>query len=192
MPKTVKIIWTAEEDEQIAAMVGRGRPHVEIAKILGRPRSTVGSRIREMKVRKAVVQKCECHLAADAQDKLAALDAVIVQMRAENISFAKISEITGLAPSTARDRMAKFGPPKKVAENRLPGRAKVQGRPPGPVPNNPGPAPSPNVPWWRRCLGESCGRVFWSLSAVNRICPRCKGSGNELVRGGTAEYRLIL
>ncbi len=191
MPKTVKIIWTEEEDAQIASMVGRGRPHVEIAKLLGRPRSTVGARIRELKVRKAA-KKWECNLDAGAQDRLAAIDKTIIEMRAEGQSFAKISEATGLAPSTARDRLAKLGPPKKVEENRLPGRAKVQGRPPGPVPKNPGPAPSPHDPWWRKCLGEGHKAYWWSPSAAVRICPRCKCSGNDVVRGGTGEYRLAL
>jgi hypothetical protein len=72
------------------------------------------------------------------------------------------------------------------------GRADFMRRPCGPTPAKPDASPHPREPAWRRCLGDECGRVFWSQSAGVRICPRCKGAGNETVRSGTGEFCLHL
>ena len=126
-------------------------------------------------------------------------DEQIVQMRiVEKMSFAAIGEKIGRHQSSVADRIQKIlagntsvsRSATDAAGERQSWRLKAQSRPPGPVPKNPGPAPSPYAPWWRKCLGESCGKLFWSASSLNRICQRCKKDGNEIVRGGTAEFAL--
>jgi hypothetical protein len=128
-------------------------------------------------------------------------DEQIMHLRdVERLSFAAIGEKIGRHQSSVADRIAKIRAgktaaekePTSIADERQSWRLKAQSRPPGPVPKNPGPAPSPHAPWWRKCLGESCGRLFWSASSLNRICQRCKKDGNELVRGGTQEFSLHL
>jgi hypothetical protein len=128
-------------------------------------------------------------------------DEQIVQMRVvEKLSFAAIGEKIGRHQNSVADRIQKIlagntsvqRSASDIADERKSWRLKAQSRPPGPVPKNPGPAPSPHAPWWRKCLGEGHKAYWWSPSAAVRICPRCKKDGNELVRGGTAEFALHL
>jgi len=216
MPATVKIHWTEAEDAHLLNLRAQGYTNQQIADSVGRPRTTIGHRLVALKAQHSPEKLAELRAFHDKRPQgqapvanLATLsprgdafwtdemDERITSLRSNGLSYRAIGEAIGRHESTVWDRLmlllqrkqglaVKPGP----LDRKTSGRADFMRRPCGPTPSKPDASPHPREPAWRRCLGDECGLVFWSRSADNRICPRCKGGGNELVRGGTPEFAL--
>ena len=201
MPATAKIVWTAEEDEHLIKLHLMGYSNNRIAESVGRPRSTVGNRMRKVIADLSPEQRAEMgnpmptpsvpppmlraevisHRAAGWTD---AMDAQITALRNSGMSYRKIGLAVGRHETTVWDRLMKLPeeaseaptrpaePPAKAKYGS--GRADFFRRPDGPPPDKPDSSPNPRDPAWRRCLGDNCGRVFWSPSAAVRRCTKCK------------------
>ena len=218
MPATVKIHWTEAEDAHLLTLRAQGYTNQQIADSVGRPRATIGHRLVALKAQHSPEKLAELrtnhekrpHGPAPAANVAVMsprgdafwtdeMDERIASLRSSGLSYRAIGEVIGRHESTVWDRLmlllqrkqglaVKPGP----LDRKTSGRADFMRRPCGPTPAKPDASPHPREPAWRRCLGDECGRVFWSSSSLNRICPRCKKDGNELVRGGTQEFSLHL
>jgi DNA-binding CsgD family transcriptional regulator len=219
MPATVKIHWTEAEDAHLLNLRAHGYTNKQIADSVRRPRTTVGHRLIKLKAQHTPEKLAELRAFHDKRPQgqapvanLATLsprgdafwtdemDERITSLRARGLSYRAIGEEIGRHESTVWDRLMLLLQRKQGAwqsnqgrlDRKTSGRADFMRRPCGPTPAKPDASPHPREPAWRRCLGDECGRVFWSQSAGVRICPRCKGAGNETVRSGTGEFCLHL
>lgn len=199
MSAPTRIAWTAEEDHHLLSLKLQGYQVAQIADSIGRPRSTVGQRI------KALILQLPAHEQAQYAEKrpvphdhpptLAAehtsamiygwtpeMDAKAIELRCLGWSYARIGKVVGREQSRVNDRLqklAKIGVTKREAPKErvflpIDGRADFLKRPAGPAPENPDPPKSPRHPWWRKCLTDGCGQYFWSESAAVRRCEKCK------------------
>lgn len=199
MSAPTKISWTDEENNHLLACKLQGYQVSQIADSIGRPRSTVGQRI------KALILQLQAHEQAQYAEKqpippdhpptLSAehtsamiygwtpeMDAKAIELRGLGWSYARIGKVVGREQSRVNDRLqklAKMGITKREAPKErvfLPreGRADFLRRPAGPVPENPDTPKSPRHPGWRTCLTAGCGKYFWSESAAVRRCEKCK------------------
>ena len=220
MPATVKILWTKEEDDHLLALRRAGYKNSEIALSVGRPRSTVGHRITDLirglsdeeveelkysgeppsvppptlRAEHISMKFDAAHLWTDE------LDARIVELRASGLSVKKVSELVGRVETTVYDRLIKLArlarctPEEQKTHTRSTkygsGRADYFRRPDGPPPDKPDVMPNPRAPAWRRCLGDACGRVFWSPNGGIRICTKCRHA-NMRTDGNRAESRPV-
>mgnify|MGYP003757427141 FL=1 len=218
MSAPLKILWTPEEDKHFLALVLQGYQIGKIAESVGRPRSTVGQRIREMinqmppreqlkyRERRPVPPDNPPTLHVDQPLQVIRgwtpeMDAKIIELRNLDWSYKRIGEAVGKAGTSVNARLIKLEEIGKFkrdpAEDRVlqkkEGRADFFRRPAGPAPENPAPPRDPTKPGWRKCLGYDCGRVFWSPSASVRRCQKCtiQYARGDVVRDAT-EFRLHL
>lgn len=199
MSAPTRISWTDEENNHLLACKLHGYQVSQIADSIGRPRSTVGQRI------KALILQLQAHEQAQYAEKrpvppdhppaLAAehtsamiygwtpeMDAKAIELRGLGWSYARIGKIVGREQSRVNDRLQKLAKigltkreePKERVFIPRDGRADFFRRPAGPVPENPDPPKSPRHPGWRTCLTAGCGKYFWSESAAVRRCEKCK------------------
>lgn len=139
-------------------------------------------------------------------------DHLITDLRRQGLSYVVIGELVGRGYTSVFCRLQKLSEyrfvyppaPQKAAESGFskkygPSRVEWPHRPPGPAPSKPDPSPDPRAPAWRKCLGDGCGKVWWSPSAAVRICPACKRSLSRVDHhhdgravANTTEYRLHL
>lgn len=199
MNAPIRILWTTEEDQHLLALKLQGYRFVQIAESVGRPRSTVSQRINALisqmspreqmqySVMRPVPPGIPSALSTDQKSQMAGgwtpdLDAEAIELRALGWSYARIGAVVGKNQNRVNDRLkklAEIGITKKEAPKErvfIPkeDRADFLKRPAGPAPENPDPPKSPRHPWWRKCLTEGCGKYFWSETASNRRCEKCK------------------
>jgi transposase len=187
----ISTFWTPEKDAELISMREAGKSYKAIGDRLGCGHTTVFSRLCKLQFLPKHVPSPKVYADEFWTDELFAR---IDQMRSEGMSIRLIGEKIGRHESTICEHLRLRKPAQEAGTTPKHGgcRADFFRRPTGPIPKVPDASPSPRAPAYRRCLGDECGRVFWSASAAVRICPRCKGGGNETVRGGSAEYRLML
>ncbi len=202
MPATVKIEWSKAEDDHLLKLKDAGYSNQAIADSVGRPRSTVGHRLLELfdampKDESTALRKCRPSPKTPAptlrHDFLSArasdwwtdeIDAQITELRQNGMAYARIGLIIGRNGKTVYERLIKLSATEVLVEIQSKprgfmkfqgsGRADYQPRPAGPSPENPDPPRSPRSAGWRKCLGDNCGRFFWSPNAGCRRCERCK------------------
>ncbi len=199
MSAPIRIAWTPEEDHHLLSLKLQGYQVSQIAGSLGRARSTVGQRIKALIVQLPQHEQWQYSekrpippgnpptLEADHTSSMIGgwtpeMDAKAIELRGLDWSYARIGAVVGRNQNRVNDRLkklAKIGVTKREAPKErvfLPreGRADFLKRPTGPAPENPAPPKSPRHPWWRKCLTEGCGKYFWSESAANRRCEKCK------------------
>ncbi len=202
MSAPTRIAWTAEENNHLLACKLQGYQVSQIADSIGRPRSTVGQRIKALigqlpeheqwqySTKRPIPPGHPPTLAAEHSSAMIygwtpEMDAKAIELRGLGWSYARIGKVVGREQSRVNDRLmklAKIGLTKRE-ERREPkervfapkeGRADFFRRPAGPAPENLSPPLDPRRPGWRKCLGDNCGRVFWSPSAAVRRCEKCK------------------
>lgn len=202
MPATVKIEWSKEEDGHLLKLKEAGYSNQAIADSVGRPRSTVGHRLLELfdampKEKSAELRRWRPSpntpaptlrnefLSARASDWWTEeIDAQITELRQNGMAYARIGLIIGRNGKTVYERLIKLSATEVLVETSSKprgfmkfqgsGRADYQPRPAGPAPSNPEPPKNPRSAGWRKCLGDDCGRFFWSPNAGCRRCERCR------------------
>lgn len=228
MPKCHRqIVWTAEEDAHLLTLRQDGYTNVQIAESVGRPRSTVSKRLvvltdlrntpDDAGLTRSVRPACPPP-ALPIEKKSPTLrrwsaeeDDLITDLRRQGLSYVVIGEMVGRGYTSVFCRLQKLSEyrcveqpaPQKEGESKFskkfgpPRRSPL--RPTGPAPSKPDPSPDPRAPAWRKCLGDGCGKVWWSPSAAVRICQECKKSLSRVDhhRNGSAvanitEHRLHL
>lgn len=200
MPATVKIIWTAEEDAHLMALRKLGYTNQQIGCSVGRPRATVGFRIASL-IEKLPPEQHEAmrnrgpspnepaptlrtsalSMRVDGWTK--EVDDKIRYLRADGYAYRRIGKLVGRSESAVYARLIKLGVTGSIRQetkkqpviDKSTVIAEPFRIPAGPVPSRPDEFPHPNKPAWRTCLGDGCGRVFYSPNGGVRRCPRCKG-----------------
>jgi DNA-binding CsgD family transcriptional regulator len=185
------LFWTKDKDAEIVRLRSEGKSYKAIGEVIGCGHTTVFNRLWKLDGKGKHVPEARVFADEFWTDELFES---IAKMRSEGKSLRMIGTIIGRHESTICENLRRR---KSEQQSRTPkqhgiGRADFFRRPTGPTPQTPDANPNPLGPAYRKCLGDECGRVFWSSSAAVRICNRCKKDGNEAVRGGTAEYRLML
>lgn len=217
MSAPLKILWTPEEDKHFLALVLQGYQIWKIAESVGRPRSTVGQRIKEMinqmppreqlkyREKRPVPPDNPPTLYVDQPLQVIRgwtpeMDAKIIELRNLDWSYKRIGEAVGRADTSVNDRLIKLEEIGKFkrdpAEDRVlqkkEGRADFFMRPAGPIPANPDPPKSPRHPGYRTCLtclASGRTKYFWSPSGEVRRCESCKRMFN--ICDGRGEGRSI-
>ena len=199
MSAPTRIAWTAEENLHLLSLKLQGYQVSQIADSIGRPRSTVGQRINALIGQLPEHEQWQYsekrqippghpptldakHSSAMIRGWTPEMDAKAIELRGLGWSYARIGKVVGREQSRVNDRLmklAKIGLTKREAPKERvlapkDGRADFFRRPAGPAPENPSPPRDPRKPGWRKCLGDNCGRVFWSPSAAVRRCEKCK------------------
>ena len=199
MSAPTRIAWTAEENRHLLARKLQGYQVSQIADSIGRPRSTVGQRIKALigqlpeheqwqySTKRPIPPGHPPTLAAEHSSAMIhgwtpEMDAKAIELRGLGWSYAMIGAVVGRNQSSVNARLMKLAKlgltkreePKERVFIPREGRADFLKRPAGPVPENPDPPKSPRHPGWRSCLTAGCGKYFWSPSAAVRRCEKCK------------------
>lgn len=199
MSAPTRIAWTAEEDRHLLSLKLQGYQVSQIADSIGRPRSTVGQRIKVLIGQLPQHEQWQYsekrpiptghpptldveHTSAMIYGWTPEMDAKAIELRRLGWSYARIGKVVGREQSRVNDRLKKLAKiwltkreaPKERVFLPREGRADFLRRPAGPVPENPDPPKSPRHPGWRTCLTAGCGKYFWSESAAVRRCEKCK------------------
>ena len=199
MSAPIRIAWAPEEDQHLLSLKLQGYQVRQIAESVGRPRSTVSQRIRALISQMSPSEQLQHSatrpvptgipptLSIDQTSSMIGgwtpdLDAKAIELRGLGWSYARIGAVVGKNQNRVNDRLQKLAKsgitkreePKERVFLPKEDRADFLKRPAGPAPENPGPPKSPRHPWWRKCLTDGCGQYFWSESASNRRCEKCK------------------
>ncbi len=199
MSAPIRIVWTPQADQLLLSLKLQGYQVRQIAESVGRARSTVGLHIKDLinqlppreqlkyREKRPVPPGNPPTLHVDHAMQVMRgwtpeMDAKIIELRGLNWSYKRIGKEVRKGDTSVNDRLIKLEEMGKFkrdpAEERvLPkkeDRADFLKRPAGPAPENPDPPKSPRHPGWRTCLTDGCGKYFWSESASNRRCEKCK------------------